>query len=62
MEVAGLRDLAELDQQELAHGVEVYSWLRRSSSERYVVEKERLTVFWAQTHGDKTAAEILDGE
>lgn len=61
-EFAGLHDLRELDNQDLAHGAEVYSTLRRRPSHRYVVSKDRLTEFFAEANQHKTAREILEGK
>ena len=59
---AGLHDLCELQDQDLVHGAEVYSSLRRRGSHHYVVPKHRLTEFWAEANKHKTAREILEGE
>lgn len=59
---AGLHDLRELDDQDLVHGAEVYSSLRRAGAQDYVVAKEELTEFSLETNRHKTAQEIRDGE
>jgi len=59
---AGLHDLRELDDQDLAHGAEVYSRLHRRAAHRYVVSKEKLTEFFIEANNHKTAREILDGD
>jgi hypothetical protein len=59
---AGLHDLREVQDQELVHGAEIYSSLRRRASHHYVVPKHRLTEFWAEANRHKTAREILEGE
>jgi len=59
---AGLHDLRKLDDQDLVHGAEVYSTLRRRASSHYVVPKHRLTEFFAEANKHKTAREILEGE
>jgi hypothetical protein len=59
---AGLHDLRELDDQDLVHGAEVYSSLRRAGSDDYVVSKDQLTEFFLEANRHKTAREIMDGE
>ena len=59
---AGLHDLRELDDQDLVHGAEVYSSLRRRASHHYVVPKQSLTEFFADANKHKTAREILEDE
>ena len=61
-EFSGLHDLREIHDASLADGVEVYSHLVRRDPGHYVVPKERLTVFWAETNKGKTAQELLDDE
>jgi hypothetical protein len=58
----GLHDLRESQDQDLVHGAEVYSSLRRRASHHYVVPKHRLTEFWPEANKHKTAREILEGE
>ena len=55
----GLNDLRELVEQELAHGVEVFSQLTRRPATELVVAKEQLTCFWAEANKDRTAREVL---
>ncbi|MFO0757545.1 MAG: DUF4288 domain-containing protein [Byssovorax sp.] len=57
---AGLHDLREVQDQDLVHGAEVYSRLRRRAAHHYVVPKDRLTELWVEANKDKTAREILD--
>jgi len=55
----GLYDLVRLDGAP-GDGVEVYSLLERGRALDEVVEKHRLTVFWAEQHADETAGSLLD--
>jgi hypothetical protein len=41
----GLKDLQEVDEDELADGVEVYGFIRGGSAEEHVIPKEQLTAF-----------------
>lgn len=59
---AGLHDLCELVDQDLVHGAEVYSSLRRCASHDYVVSKDQLTEFFVEANKHKTARQILEGE
>jgi hypothetical protein len=55
----GLHDLRELVEQELAHGVEVFSQLTRRPGGELVVAMDELTCFWAEANKHRTAREIL---
>src|SRR5687767_6015735 len=55
----GLHDLRELDEEELTHGVEVFSQLTRRPATELVVAKHQLTCFWAEANKERTAQEIL---
>ncbi len=55
----GLNDLRELLEQELAHGVEVFSQLTRRPATEVLVAKEQLTCFWAEANKERTAREIF---
>jgi hypothetical protein len=55
----GLNDLRELGEQELVHGVEVFSQLTRRPATELLVAKEQLICFWAEANKDRTAREIL---
>lgn len=55
----GLHDLVRLDGAP-ADGVEVYSLLERGRAMDEVVDKHRLTVFWAEQHADETTGALLD--
>ena len=55
----GLHDLRELQEQELAHGVEVFNELTRLPVTELVVAKDKLTCFWTEANNHRTAREIL---
>ncbi len=55
----GLRDLRELDESEIGHGVEVYSETKRSNPKDEVVTKDQLSVFWYESNKHRKASDIL---
>lgn len=61
-EFVGLRDLCEVDDEELADGTEVYGYTVRGEPDRFAVPKERLSVFWAEANKHRTAEELLETE
>jgi len=58
----GLFDLAELLESDLHSGAEIYSQTVRSDPSKYIVPKERLTVFWSRTNNDRPASDLLNEE
>lgn len=55
----GLHDLRELEQQELSHGVEVYSRLTRRPANELLVAKDKLTCFWVEANQHRMARDML---
>lgn len=56
----GLRDLRELDEGEIGHGLEVYSEMKRSNPKDEVVPKDQLSVFWYDSNKHRKASDILE--
>ncbi len=61
-EFVGLANLAELLDNEIEDGTEIYSWLQRGDPKAEVRSKQDLHVFWYERNKDRTARELIEAD
>ena len=59
-EFCGLADLDEVQADELADGVEIYSWRSTGQREHHVLPREKLAVFWLAANGERSITDLRD--